>query len=367
MVDANAPQRIERLTPLAGALAWIDRLAAPVVPAKVEARHALGHVLAADVMAPTTMPGRPLALRDGFALTADATLDASSYAPAPLAQPPYAVEGGDVFPPEADAIAPVEAVELDPVPRVLASLVSGEGVLARGADAVEGELLRCQGEPLRRTDILVFARLHLHHVTIRQPRVRLAPVRPFDPVLSNIAALIASGVDMEGAVLAQPENTGDLDAALADVRAHAVILVGGTGSGARDHSVRALAKRGHVAFHGVGLSPGETTAFGTVYERPVLIVPGRFDAALAAWLVLGRRMLARLCGRAGGDRGTPVVLTRKVASTLGLAEVVPVRREADGIVPLASGYLPLQALAHADGYILVPADSEGYPPGTPVE
>ena len=366
MVDAPASQRIARLTPLADALACLDRLVAPVEPIVVEARHALGRVLAADVTAVGTLPGRPCALRDGFALTADSTLDATSYAPAPLTRRPEAVEVGDVMPSDADAVAPIEAVELDPVPRVLAPLVPGEGVLSRGADAADGELLRGQGESLRRTDILALARLHLHHVNIRQPRVRLAPVRSHDWVLGNVAALIASEIDIEGAVAATPENTGDLDAALADRDAHAVILIGGSGSGARDRSVSALAQRGRVAFHGVGLSPGETAAFGAIDRRPVLIVPGRFDAALAVWLVLGRRLLARLCGRTHEDRGTDVVLTRKVASTLGLAEIVPVKREAEGVVPLASGYLPLQALARADGYVLVPADSEGFAAGTRV-
>jgi molybdopterin molybdotransferase len=367
MLDPTAPQRIARLTPLADALACLDRLVAPVAPIAIEPRHALGRVLAADVTAVGTMPGRPFALRDGFALSADATLDASSYAPALLPHPPEAVEVGDVMPPDADAVAPIEMVELDPVPRVFAPLVPGDGVLCRGADAVDGELLRHRGEPLRRTDIHALARLHLHHIKVRQPRVRLAPVRSHDWVLGNIAALIASEIDTEGGVAATPENTGDIDAALGDRDAHAVILIGGSGGGARDRSVRALAQRGHVAFHGLGLAPGETAAFGTMGERPVLIVPGRFDAALAVWLVLGRHMLARLCGRTHDHSGTDVVLARKVASTLGLAEVVPVKREADGLVPLASGYLPLQALARADGYIVVPAESEGYPAGTKVE
>jgi len=367
MVDAPASQRIARLTPLAEALACFDRLVAPVAPITVEARHALGRVLAADVTAVGVMPGRPFALRDGFAVSADATLDASSYAPAPLARRPEAVEVGDVMPPDADAVAPIEAVELDPVPRILAPLVPGEGVLPRGADAADGELVRHQGEALRQTDVLVLARLHLHHVEVRQPRVRLAPVRSHDWVLGTIAALIASGIEAAGADVARPENTGDLDAALADRDAHAVILIGGSGSGARDRSVRALAQCGRVAFHGVGLAPGETAAFGAIEDRPVLVVPGRFDAALAVWLVLGRAMLARLCGRTRDDRGIDVVLARKIASTLGLAEMVPVKREADGVVPLASGYLPLQALARADGYVLVPSDSEGFAAGAHVE
>jgi len=146
------------------------------------------------------------------------------------------------------------------------------------------------------------------------------------------------------------------------------MLIGGSGSGRRDDSVRELAQHGSVAFHGVALAPGETAAFGMFERRPVLIVPSRLDAALAVWLTLGRRMLVRLSGRSDVEEAhTSVVLTRKIASTLGLAEIVPVRREADGVEPLASGYLTLQSLARANGYIIVPPDSEGFPPGARVD
>jgi molybdopterin biosynthesis enzyme len=59
-------------------------------------------------------------------------------------------------------------------------------------------------------------------------------------------------------------------------------------------------------------------------------------------------------------------LSRKVASNLGLAELVPVRVRNGEAEPLGSGYLPLQTIAQADGWILVAADREGHPAGTPV-
>jgi molybdopterin biosynthesis enzyme len=96
-------------------------------------------------------------------------------------------------------------------------------------------------------------------------------------------------------------------------------------------------------------------------------VPGRLDAALAVWLTLGRRMLARLADAKVDDGAAPVVLARKITSTLGLAELVLVMREGDGVVPLASGYLPPSALARADGFVMVPADREGFPEGARVE
>jgi molybdopterin biosynthesis enzyme len=78
-------------------------------------------------------------------------------------------------------------------------------------------------------------------------------------------------------------------------------------------------------------------------------------------------MLARLADCVLDDSGAPVVLARKITSTLGLVELVPVMREAGGVVPVASGYLPPEALARAHGFVIVPADSEGFAEGTTVE
>jgi molybdopterin molybdotransferase len=77
-------------------------------------------------------------------------------------------------------------------------------------------------------------------------------------------------------------------------------------------------------------------------------------------------MLRRLTGSAVSEPAETSILSRKIASAVGLAEVIPVCRSGDGVEPLASKYLPLSALARSDGWILVPADSEGYSAGTPV-
>ena len=56
-------------------------------------------------------------------------------------------------------------------------------------------------------------------------------------------------------------------------------------------------------------------------------------------------------------------LIGKITSTVGLTELVLVRQVGDGVEPLASKYLPLATLAQADGWIVIPAASEGLPPG----
>jgi molybdopterin biosynthesis enzyme len=142
--------------------------------------------------------------------------------------------------------------------------------------------------------------------------------------------------------------------------------VGGTGSGRNDTTVRTLASVGEVHAHGIALLPGETTAFGTVGARPVLALPGRLDAALAAWHILGQVMLMRLAGSLEPLRLRTAKLTHKVASPVGFSELVPVRCEGFSATPIASGYVPLSALAQANGWIFIKPDSEGYPEETEV-
>lgn len=365
-------QRIARLMPLADALACIDRLIVPVAPRQIKLGQAVGLTLAENIASRCAHPGSAIALRDGVALDAAATLDASSYAPARLADPPAFVDVGDPLPSGADAVAPFDAVELRERPvHALAPLAPGDGVLTQGADAAAGDVLGRAGTRLRASSVASLSVLGVSEVEVRQPQVRINVARSWrDPVIGAIASLLSLASDTAGAraLLGTSNNVGFDGTQFRRGTPSGVILIGGSGSGRRDDSVRELARHGSVAFHGVALTPGETAAFGMFEERPVLIVPGRLDAALAVWLTLGRRMVARLAGRTDDDAASmPVVLTRKIASTLGLTEIVPVRREEEGVEPLASGYLTLHALACADGYIIVPADSEGFPQGATVE
>jgi molybdopterin molybdotransferase len=207
-------------------------------------------------------------------------------------------------------------------------------------------------------------------VSIRAPQLRILRARPGDPILDLAADWIGAAATADGAIVSSYGWIGNdakhLPDAMAAKGSDAIIVIGGTGTGRDDISVETLRKAGRVEAHGVALAPGETAAFGMIGAKPVLLVPGRLDAAVAAYLTLGRRLIARLAARRDDDTSVPAALTRKVASRLGMAELVPVRRIGEGVEPLATDYLPHAALAQADGFILVPAESEGYPAGARV-
>lgn len=361
--DIAATQRITRLTPLADVLALLAEIA-PVTAQDVPVAQAQDHVLAADVIAATAQPPAALAARDGWAVDADTTRDAGPYAPTMLQPPAQRIDAFAPMPPGTDAIAPIDAVTaIGGVMQIVAPVAPGEGVLPHGGDAAGGAVLRQAGTRVRAIDIASLAALGVTRVSIRMPRVRIVLARNDDEILQSIGNFLAGAAKSAGANVTLAD---DLDAALRDTQVDAVIGVGGTGSGRNDHSVTTLSRAGTLACHGIGLSPGETAAFGKVEQRPVLLIPGRIDAALACRLILVQPMVAQLSGGITNEFAFSAKLSRKITSTIGLAEVVPVRRDGDTIAPLASGMLPLQTLLQADGWILVPADSEGYPAGTVV-
>jgi len=363
MTAEHEPQRIARLTPLPDVLARIDALVVPVKPRRITAAAAVGRVLVEDVVAPGAIPAAARALCDGFAVASEAMTDASSYAPVPLV-PARRVEVGDELPEGTDAVAALETVaQHGGGLAITAPVAPGEGVLRPGVDMDAGTILRPAGHVLRASDIAALTAAGIGEVSVREPLIHLLKARPGpDAVLDAAVRLIRAG----GTAGRAAPAVGDVPAALADRGVDAVVIVGGTGVGRHDASVRALAAAGRVEVHGVAVSPGESAAFGLVDTRPVLLIPGRLDAALAIWLTLGRHLLARLAGVPETIPTTAAVLARKLASPLGLTELVPVRFADGKAEPIASGYWPLQSFTQADGWILVPPDSEGYPAGAQV-
>jgi molybdopterin molybdotransferase len=358
-------QRIARLTPLADVLAMIDAVARPVAVEQLAVSAALGGVLAADVTIRQAMPAAARALRDGWAVASELTADANTYAPVPL---PHAVsiETGMAMPPGTDAVAAVDAVTMrSGMVHALAPVAPGEGVLPAGGDAPLDATLLQQGCFVLHHHAAVLAASGVENVSIREPHIRIVSARgEADPIIDAAAVCIGGAVSRGGGVGAMYDLP--LEQALTDAGADAVIVIGGTGGGEKDAAVRTLSKLGEVKAHGIALSPGETAAFGTAAGRPVLALPGRLDAALAVWHLLGMHLTTRLSGSRQPLATRTAQLTHKITSNVGMSELIPVRCDRASAMPIASGYVPLSALARADGWVLVPPTSEGFPAGSEV-
>jgi molybdopterin molybdotransferase len=351
-------QRIMRLTPLSAILALVETRVAAVMPRSAALADAAGAVLAEDVRI-LERPPRAIALRDGFAVAAAEIADAGPYAPMPLSLIARRIDAGDALPNGTDAVLPLDAIALrGDRAEAIAAVAPGEGVLAAGGDGAPKSPLRRAGECLRAVDIAAMRAAGISEVTIRTPRVALAHASAAKtPVLEAAKAALVHCLRQAGC---EVKDEPHLAAALGDVECDAVFGLGGTGSGRRDGAVQDLARLGQVEAHGIAICPGETAAFGFVGDRPVLLVPGRLDAALAVWMLIGRQLTAKLAWSMVADAPFTATLQRKATSTIGMTELIPVRCNDGMAEPLGSGYLSLTALAHSDGWIVVPAESEGF-------
>ena len=260
---------------------------------------AAGFTLADDIVT-AERPANSIALSDGFAVDAAALADAGPYAPALLPSLPQWVEAGESLPSGTDAVAPLDAItQRGERVEVIAPVVTGQGVLPAGGDAAARTVLRHAGERMRDIDCAVAAAAGFAELSVREPRIWIARGRAATtPLIDAGLAMLARFVGKSGATM-HGELT-DLHEALARDEADAVIALGGTGGGRDDESVRTLARLGRVEAHGIAVSPGETAAFGFAGERPVLLMPGRLDAALALWLLIGRHLVAKLAGGSVG-------------------------------------------------------------------
>ena len=358
-------QRISRLTPLRAILGLIELRVSSVKARKYATAAAAGFTLADDIVT-AERPTNSIALADGFAVDAAAVADAGPYAPALLPALPQWIESGQFLPGGTDAVAPLDAItQRGERIEVIAPVLTGQGILPAGGDAAPQTVLRRAGERMRDIDCAVAAAVGFAELNVREPRIWIARGRATTtPLIDAGLAMLARFVGKSGATI-HGELT-DLHEALARDEADAVIALGGTGGGRDDESVRTLARLGRVEAHGIAVSPGETAAFGFAGERPVLLMPGRIDAALALWLLIGRRLVAKLAGGGVADTPTVMPLKRKATSTIGMTELIPVSCTDGMAEPLGSGYLSFMALARSDGWVVVPADSEGFAAGAQV-
>jgi molybdopterin molybdotransferase len=357
------------LTSLDVALAALLYRLEPIAPVKVPLAQALDGV-AAGMPPLTAVPRHDIAAADGWAFHAADLVGASSYSPLPLTGPAIWVEAGDAIPAACDCVIDSDLVDqTGAIVQVLGDAIPGHGVRRIGSDIAAGSFAIATGRRVGPLELLVARAAGLDELNLRRPRLRLVNV-PASSGTTTTARLISALARAAGAQSTDTEANGRdaasiagaMDAGSCDV----LITIGGSGVGRTDAAVMALAQRGEVVAHGLALQPGRTAAVGRIGAIPVIALPGASDQALAAWWTLALPILDRLSGRRSRLAVT-LPLARKIASSVGIAEVVALETQDGAWMPLAAGELSLQTIARADAWLVVPAGREGFPSGLPVD
>jgi molybdopterin biosynthesis enzyme len=327
---------------------------------------ALGCVAAGMPPLPACPP-RDIAAADGYAFCARDLVGASSYSPLPLSAPPVWVEAGEAIPKGCDCVLDSDSVDLSgPLPQVLVEAIPGQGVRRAGSDIAAGSLVAAAGRRVLPRDLLIARAAGLARLNVRRPRLRIVNV----PGRSVTADLIAESARAAGAdavsSTAAGRDAASIAAAFDDGACDLLLIVGGSGVGRTDATVAALAARGKILSHGIALQPGRTSAVGRLGKTPVVALPGAPDQALAAWWTLALPVLDRLSGRRQ-RKTVNLPLARKIASHVGIAEIVLLERKQDMWTTLAVGELSLEAIARAEAWLVVSGGSEGFAAGSPVD
>ncbi len=393
------------------ALAWLDAQLHPLGTETVALRDAAGRVLAAPIASDVDVPAFDRATMDGYALVADATDGASAYNRIAFTVIGDALPGspftgtiargeavrimtGAPIPAGADAVLPAEFVE---DLAAVATVSPGKNIGRRGEDITAGTTLMTAGRVLRPQDLGVISSIGVAEVSVvRRPRVRLvitgnellpAGSRPqgFQITDAN-GPMLAALAERDGAIVEWPGIIGDdadaIRAALIgrenepgsfsrDAAPDIVIVSGGSSVGIEDLAPMLVAKLGELAVHGVAMRPSSPTGMGRIGDRLVFLLPGNPVSALCAYDFFAGRAIRAMGGRPKewpyrSIRGT---LTRKISSPIGRLDYARVRVSGAGHVePLAvAGAAVLSSTTRADGFVLVEADSEGYPAGAEVD
>jgi molybdopterin molybdotransferase len=354
------------LTPLDVALAALLSGVEPVTPTELPLAEAL-RCIAADMPRSGALPPHDIAAVDGFALCARDLVGASSYSPLPLAALPAWVEAGEAMPQGYDCVLDADSIDQSgPMPLVLAEAIPGQGVRRTGGDIAAGSQIVEAGRRVLARDLLIARAAGITRLKVRRPHLRIVNI-PGGTVTSD---MIAESARAAGAgvvsVTAAGRDAASIAAAIDVGGCDLLLMVGGSGVGRTDATVTALAVRGEIIVHGIAVQPGRTSAVGRIGHTPVVVLPGAPDQAFAAWWTLALPVLDRLSGRRP-RKTLNLPLARKIASLVGIAEIVLLERKQGSWLTLAAGDLSLDAIARAEAWLTVPGGAEGYAAGTAVD
>ena len=373
--------------------------ARPLAAEEVGLEDALGRTLAEEVRSGEDLPPFDSSAMDGFAVMAGPAAELAVVDESRAGRPAERAVGrgeairistGAVVPAGADAVVPVERVELDDGRVRVPETAAGANVRRAGEDVRAGAVVLAPGTELGPAEVAVLASLGRARVRCGGvPRVAVLvtgdelvapgePLRPGQIRDSNAYALAAQASRAGARVISRAVVRDDraatedaLGAALA--QADVVCVSGGVSVGPHDHVKPALAALGvEERFWGVGLKPGKPTWFGTREGKLVFGLPGNPVSAMVTFHLFARLALRRLAGSRADDTRARAVLDAPVKRSPGREQVIRCRLSArdDGwhVEPTkAQGSHVLTSMLGAGAFALIEAGEGDQPAGSRVD
>jgi len=384
---------IRETIPLDEAIAVILEAAPPIEPIeRVALKEATGRVIAVPAHAAMDVPPFDRAAMDGYAVRAEDTFGAGRYDPKILrcvekvytGQVPSRTVGsgecteiatGAPMPQGADAVVMVEETERAAGAaeiKIFTPVYPRQHVGRRAADIATGQVVLQRGDLLTPSRIGALAAIGALEIDVySRPRIAIlstgnevvepgAPLGPgqiYDINQFTLASIISSHGGMPVILPTAQDTMESLSAAIDGALSEDVLVFsGGSSVGERDLILDVLLERGEVVFHGVAVKPGKPTVFGLVGGKPVLGMPGYPTSCLSNGYMLLVPMLRRMARLPAHEpRIVRAALARRIVSTTGRHQFYTVRLVDGRAAPAFKASGDITSMAHADGYIEIPA------------
>lgn len=352
----------------------------------------LDRVTAKPVFAGLNSPLCDSAAMDGIAVIAEDTRGASETTPVCLLPDKQfiPVDTGDPVRPPFNAVVMAEDIlELeDGTVEIRSAASPWQHVRPIGEDIVQGEMILPGAHHIRPFDLGVLLSGGITQVeVIRKPRIGVIPtgteiIEPGETpeegeIIESNSRMFAGLIVQDGGIPDRKSPTPDVYEQLREVISTAVdecdmvLINAGSSAGRDDYTVHLLRELGEVVIHGVAMKPGKPVILAMVKGKPVIGLPGYPVSAYLAYQVFARPLVAKLSGRVAEEtEQVRAVMTRRMISSLKHREYVRVKVGQVGntlvATPLARGAGAAMSLVRADGFCIIPQNTEGVEAGSEV-
>lgn len=383
-------------TPLNEALdKWLAKFdsefGGPLSGVTIKAIDSLGRVTAEAVIARLSSPFYHSAGMDGYAVRFADTFGASETNPKRLkiGEQAIRVNTGDPIPDGFNAVIMIEDVNIvGEHIEIIEPVTPWQHVRTVGEDIVATELILPENHRIRPIDI--GAMLAGGHTEIKVRR------RPIIVIIPTGTEIVEPGKDLKKGDIIEynsrvlsglvsewggepvrfrivPDKVDELKEAILDAHEMGDLIVvnAGASAGSEDFTSRAMRELGEVILHGVNIRPGKPVILGWVKGKPVLGIPGYPVSAYITFHLFAKPVIYKWQGIGMEEpEMLNARLSRQVASPLGQEEFLRVKvgKVGDNLIatPVSRGAGILMSLVRADGFVRIPAMSEGLGAGTEV-
>ena len=364
----------------------------------VNTYESLNRITAEPIFAKCCSPLFNSAAMDGIAVKSAKTAKAKEERPLIL-EPGTGykiIDTGDPVKSPFDAVVMAEdVIEESGSDRVMItrSVPGWQHVRPIGEDIAAGEMLLPSHHTIRPVDIgVLLAGGILNLKTFRKPTVSIIPtgteiIMPYEnpsegDIIDSNSGMFAAMVTEAGGI---PHRCGIVpddyqqikEAVLGEIeKSDVVIINAGSSAGTEDYTVHVLREIGEVIIHGVAMKPGKPVILAVVGGKPVIGLPGYPVSAYLAFENFVEPVLRKMTGGNSlsgltSRKTVKAVLSKRIVSSLKHREYVRVKvgKVGDKFVcaPLARGAGAAMSLVRADGFCVIPQESEGFEAGETVD